>query len=929
MSNEAPTFWAKSDAGGTPHSLIGHCLDTAAVAELLWDGYVPAALRDALNACSEQRGRDLLTMLAACHDLGKATPAFQFMLEGRPNLPGELTSTLTNLDAQGLTYDRRASRQGPHGQKWPHPHGSSVILNAFLASHQATGYEWVMPIIDGHHGIFMKAPGKPASRDERQLHGIGPAWHAAQQSLASRVLDEVGVDVTGWSLTTPNKAIQLTLAGYIVMCDWIASNSDLFPGLGLRDVAMDEARLRADRAWETLALSGGWSATTTLMTSADDFVSRFGFAPRPLQREAMAFVEEASNPGLLIIEDTMGAGKTEAALAAAELLASRHNCAGIAFAMPTQGTTDAMYDRVREWMSKVDDSIPVTLLHGKAMLNEGWAELLANTHVSAVGEDEFGMPDDYGCAPTTRSIHPRNPVPSQWILGKRRGLLSPSLVGTIDQLLWAATRTRYIQLRFAGLAGKVLVIDEVHSYDVFMGVFLTELLKWCAMLATPVVLMSATLTSETRAKLTNAWRSGLNLAPLPPESDPAYPRIEALSSDGTRLVRYPELFRPSAEVGVEVLESCDPNDLAPVIDAIDVETRDGGVTLAILNTVARAQQVWRGLQERGIPADLIHGRFTARERADRTARAVTELGKEAPRPDRRVIVATQIAEQSFDVDADILISDIAPIDLLLQRIGRVHRHDRDPHERPPRLRSPRVIVTGVSFNHDAAPSFATAFSAGDTPVYQPITLMASAHALMRARSWSVPGDTRQLLEEAYSPQHDWPHPWSDEADQARERLAAILEEKSQRASSHRLSGRQNDEHPDLTHLHFGISEASDEEGAMVRDIEDSTETVLIVKGEDGLRALDGTRLGVHGERASDPAIARKLMGDSIRIAARYGLCIEPLPEWVGLPLIGSTPVIVLAEGAPPSATFENWTISYENETGLTIQRERKRNTTFS
>uniref|UniRef100_UPI002AD3E96F CRISPR-associated helicase Cas3' n=1 Tax=Frankia sp. Cas4 TaxID=3073927 RepID=UPI002AD3E96F len=279
---------------------------------------------------------------------------------------------------------------------------------------------------------------------------------------------------------------------------------------------------------------------------------------------------------------------------------------------------------------------------------------------------------------------------AEWFLGAKRGLLAPVTVGTVDQLLHAATRTKHVMLRHAGMAGRVVVLDEVHAYDVYMAQFLFEALRWLADAGVPVVVLSATLPPVLRLRLVRSYLQGalqerdVDVADLPVPR--GYPSSTAVCVTGGK--RWAEVasgpsWRDPIPVGVEVLAETPDFSPATVAAAVAVEVGAGGCALVVCNTVARAQDVYSALRPVfGADVMLLHARFIAAERAVRTERVVDLLGRPgrpdgAARPPRLVVVATQVAEQSFDVDVDLLVTDLAPIDLLLQRVGRLHRHDRN------------------------------------------------------------------------------------------------------------------------------------------------------------------------------------------------------------------------------------------------------------
>ncbi len=885
----SPIFWAKSSAGGRAHSLVGHLLDTAAVGEILWDQFFAANFRKRVNEAAGpgRSGRDLFVCLCVLHDIGKATPAFQ------AKALGSHEALLRGLRDARFTLPLAV---GHAMRQWPHPRASVIIARELLAQLGAVNWDWVLPLLEGHHGKYGHAPRK-LKPEYLAAHG-DQQWRDAQQRLAREVVAEAGIDLGEWELATPTRGVQLALGGFLAMADWIAS-SDFFAGDTMAGLTMEEARERAAIAWRCLGLVHGWDIDL-LMDSAAGFTSRFSVPPRPLQVTVLEAVARMRTPGLVVIEAPMGEGKTEAALAAAELLARGHGCSGLVFAMPTQGTTDAMYTRVREWMTQVDPTVPVSLLHGKAMLNEEWYDQLVCHGVSDIHADEYGMEDTYGArVETTRA-------PSSWLLGRHRGLLSPVTVATIDQVLWAATRTKFVALRHAGLAGKVVIIDEVHTYDAYMSVFLRELLRWCARLGAPALLMSATLPPSVRQELVGAWCEGAGVPPHAAESA-GYPAVLTMER-GATFVDHCEQFRPDLAVTVEVL-SASPDDLLAVGSAIHREVADGGCALTIMDTVDRARGVWLALKERGVRALLIHGRFTAAERARRTTEALRLMGPAGNRPaEPFVVVATQIAEQSFDVDADVLFTDVAPIDLLLQRIGRLHRHNAT--KRPDRLRNPRVFVTGLE---PSTPEWSKPIGC----VYRELPLLATAANLRSPALWSIPSDVPALVAAAYAPAWSGPPEWSDRADKARKEENSVRRDRQQHAQTWRLDADPRTPATTLDNLHYAATAAEEDGRVIVRDGFDEVEVTLVVREGAGLWTLGGRSLGCNGERAADVQIARELLGDSVRIRWFEGLKeVGPLPQWVGLPMLTYQPVIVLDENR--TAVVGRRRLHYDDSVGLTV-----------
>jgi CRISPR-associated endonuclease/helicase Cas3 len=885
-------LWAKSDACGTPHSLVGHLLDAGAVAELIWDDFLAPQTQQLWNVAANNKGRDLLVLACVLHDIGKATPAFQIK-------DAALWQQVMDAGFEGHPGGSELNQR----QHW---RAGAWFAVGWLRQ-RAAGLEWLAPVIEGHHGRH--EPHQSWASDHPNADGVG-RWLEARLQIADYLMEQFSIDVGGLVGSRPAVATQLGFAGYVVMADWIAS-SQHFPGLATQPVTVLEARSRALTAWHRLGFAQGWKPQ---LLETTDPLTRFDLAdPRPLQTLGVDVCQSMDAPGLAIVEAPMGEGKTEAGLAMAEVLAGRFGCNGVLFAMPTQGTTDAMYDRVVPWASAIARDVPVSLLHGKAMMNEAWRQRWAQGPRPDDNLDDYGMASVYGEESSQSTV--LDPVPPQWVLGRHRGLLSHVAVATVDQVLYAATRTKFVSMRHAGLAGKVIIIDEVHSYDVYMSVFLEDLLKWCAEASVPVVLMSATLAPSLRARLVAAFRSGLSVAAHDQDVD-GYPRVTTVTGSGlATCVTRP--YRADTAVEVELVDD-DPDDLIPIADRLDQESRAGGCVLVILDTVRRAQTLYGLLAARAVPTRLLHGRLTTATRADRTKELVDLLGdrrtRETGRPARLVVVATQIAEQSFDVDADLLVTDIAPMDLLLQRIGRLHRHQRPVSDRPPSMRMPRCLVLGVR-RAAGTPTFAR----GPEVVYGRYALLKSVALIGDGVTWQIPSQVPALVAEAYDDEAFVPEAWAADVASSRDDEQAERSCRVGRAMTFRLTAQGGRRRQDLDGLHVLSAAGSEDEGRTVRDGDPTTEVALVVRVEDGYRALDGTPLGPNGERCCQLRVARLVWGDTVRLREEeWTKQLVPLSGWAGVPMVARLSTLVLDENL--AARVPGATVTYDRELGLLIVR---------
>ena len=411
-----------------------------------------------------------------------------------------------------------------------------------------------------------------------------------------------------------------------------------------------------------------------------------------------------------------------------------------------------MFSRVRDYLTKTypkNDAINLQLLHGHAALSQEFESLKGgHRHLVNPSYSEGHSSDG------------DNVVAAEWFTYRKRGLLSPFGVGTIDQALLSVLQTKHMFVRLFGLSSKTVIIDEVHAYDTYMTTLLERLLEWLAALGSPVVMLSATLPRERRERLLQAYAKGQGKPVSFPQEATLYPRITWLA-DGKAQGRHVETSsRSTKHLQVEWIDGSLPaqtGDAFPLGQRLAQDLAIGGCAAVICNTVHRAQAVYQALKPYfpGIASDnepeldLLHAQYLFEHRDEREKRTLRRFGKPEEdgttpiqRPKRAVLVATQVIEQSLDLDFDLMVSDMAPVDLLLQRAGRLHRHDRG--QRMAGLESPRLLVCQPTVK-DGVPQF----DRGDTAVYDPHVLLRSWLALQGRATLAVPGDVEALIEAVY------------------------------------------------------------------------------------------------------------------------------------------------------------------------------------
>jgi CRISPR-associated endonuclease/helicase Cas3 len=580
-------LWAKLGNETWPekyHPLICHLIDVAYVTRGLWDHVfrprVKAWVTIRLNLSSEDEAGAWLAFWAGAHDIGKACAGFQDQGDHRT---AQLKDKLPTLPWVGL-----AGKTPPHGDLSTAILATELELDADYGRLPRPVAQRIAVAVGGHHGLFCP--------DWNNKKGAlaGGSWLDVRRELLAELAREAGI--SGRAAPTPagdesDNPVWMYLAGLTSVADWIGSNQKFFPPYGNADRAADgfsiddysqQAKVQAYAALDAL----GWLGHVNDPTHRT-FRNVFPeiSTPRPLQEEIERIAGAMTEPTLVIVEAPMGEGKTEAAWYVADRW-DRLGGQGCYVALPTMATSNQMFDRVKGFLEKRAGKSNVQLLHGKAQLNETFEALKYKAYV--YDEDK----------------RPTAVVAEGWFAAnKKHGLLAPFGVGTIDQSLLAVLQTKHVFVRLFGLAGKCVILDEVHAYDAYMTTLLERLLQWLAALGCPVVLLSATLPADRRLRLLHAYAG--NETPAPDKWE--YPRITTAAS-GREPTTVPVEADKARARTVALRWVSDDGLTDQLADALE----HGGCACVIRNTVGLAQETYLRLKKRlppDVTVELFHARF--------------------------------------------------------------------------------------------------------------------------------------------------------------------------------------------------------------------------------------------------------------------------------------------------------------------------------
>ncbi|MBQ7626715.1 MAG: CRISPR-associated helicase Cas3' [Rhodocyclaceae bacterium] len=715
-------YWGKRTRGedGRWHHLCHHGLDVAAVVEaLLRENATWRTRLFALSPYGDEQTRALLFFLAASHDLGKFADGFQFCL------PEEMVWN------------------PPLGRDWRHHHRAhhttlgldiwyEIEPHGFLPLPDEYVLEPLLTAALAHHG-------EPCEAAEQS------PWHVQDERAVQADIQEYLTECAMlFGLAEFPEADEQALnrfsfvaAGLFILADWIASNGRWF--------AMDDdwlgaapyfpkAQECAKRALEELDF-----LKDVAPGEASDFHELLphlaGCAPSAMQ-QAVLDLPPPAGPELLILEDLTGGGKTEAALLAAHRFLRHHQGSALYIGLPTMATADAMYGRMdANHQTLFAEPVSLMLAHGGRALNRDFRDSILPD--AGDGQEAGGA----FCA--------------QWLADNRKkALLAPCGVGTIDQALLAILKTRHQALRLFGLCRSVFVGDEVHAFDAYTGTLLQTLLTFHAAMGGSAILLSATLPQRLRQDFVNAWRKGRACYGEAPKAaalqSAEFPLLTQVTDNSLEEQAVPG---PPAETRKEYVQVRLVHEEAAMYKALVEAAKAGACACWIRNTVGDVREAWRTLtEEYGVPPDKVlvfHARFTGLDRRNIEQEVLRHFDKRST-PELRagwIVLASQVVEQSLDLDFDLLLTDLAPMDLLIQRAGRCHRHARE--QRPEAYAHPLMQVLSPPPADDAGANwYAEMFKGGQYVYSRHALLWRTARLLEMEGCLRLPQRARFLIERA-------------------------------------------------------------------------------------------------------------------------------------------------------------------------------------
>lgn len=672
------------------YPLVNHLTDTMAVAEALYVHYLSdkqkTALYQGVTIEGDSNGSDyvlfLIKLAAGLHDIGKATPDWQ---RHTLKLPAGDESLQDLTYSETINHDSGRWKHEINGGLYFHNNpqtqtSASQIANAVIK-------QMLLETTSGHHGDFKvdevisrSVKGEPQNLD----------WLTQQQLIEEHILQTCGIKLQELdAVTMVDEFSTILITGLVVLSDWIASQTEFILNRANSD---DESYAAAYEAAIKEITRLGLEKPTWAKDLGWDSIFPHISTPNALQSSLIDNIDFIKNAGITLISAPMGMGKTESALYLASMIGSEHSNNGFWITLPTQATANALFSRAVEISDKVflDKQTSVSLMHGNSLIAEaieGIPRTLStdNSNLGNIYDSDNDATDNLSTI-----------FVNDYLTEKRVGGMSSIAISTVDQLITASIPLKHNMLKWLAVSGKTLIFDEIHDFDKYTFGLICTLIEWCGKLNIPVIAMSATLSVESQKQLVKSYVKYL------PEPSDRTRRLFKLKETNEIVQRIPEhgikspsWFSFNPQTKTSLLINVGVVDKSPAymttlnigesfIDEVcrlsEVHLTHDANILVVANTVNQAILAFRELKHRfpDVDVNLLHSRMPESLKQSKIGDILTKTGKPTTGNNKKrqpqITVSTQLVQQSMDIDYDVLISALAPLPDLLQRVGRVHRH---------------------------------------------------------------------------------------------------------------------------------------------------------------------------------------------------------------------------------------------------------------
>lgn len=841
-------FWAKTTSDEKPGiSVLEHMLNVGFVARAIAVGKKEQVRLFGLQPA-------LVGALAALHDLGKISPGFQQKCE--------LWLRERKLSDFARRWNWLQVMEPDHG-KTTH----AAVQKYFLEKNvDETTAAFLSAVLGGHHGT-LSPPDDRGFRPRKSIveEHSGIDWEKERKDAADAIFLQFGVKPSEIFIGDSSPAIWW-LAGLISVADWIGSDERFFPAeRGVEVSRLDEV---AGRCLEKIGF------VEPLIRRGLSFYDLFQLKPNKMQTAALSTITDR---GVYVIEAPMGMGKTEAALGAAYQLLVEGKASGIYFALPTQATSNRMYLRMTEYVNRIaPGSVENKLIHSNSWLLNDKLPTLSPSRTVGRNEEDAQIGRD-------------------WFSSAKRALIAPFGLGTIDQALLGVVAAKHFFVRHFALAGKVVILDEIHSYDIYTGTLVDRLVDTLEKLGCTVIVLSATLSRARREQIVPTSKSRVSA------TKDSYPLITGRKNG--KILKPVAVPPPKSKIVYVEFKSGTESITLAVEAALK-----GACVVWVCDTVDSAQQVYMQLKENKnveFPIGLLHAHFPFWRREQLENEWMSRLGKESSTRCGSILVSTQVVEQSVDLDADLMVTELAPTDMLLQRVGRLWRHKRG--RRP--ISRPRLYIIQEQESLEKLRTMKAQEikeALGDKAlVYDPYVLLRSLEQWKKLKKITVPGDVRKLIELTYKERKKEPKEWQQ-----------LLEE----SEGKKLALKQKA----LMSSNIWQVALSDEEGVQTRINELPTLSLVLSRSmsETSVEFLDGSSCSLEGEEFHLPT-AQAIHRNLVRIPAYHFEAAEMHPS-ITRCLRGKYAMALVRDDGTVSAKGlkPGTTLRWDLDLGLVIERRK-------